>query len=128
MNPLATAQQLQLEMQAARMLQHPHVLAAKRATAQNWLDIVDPVPDLRRRFAAEFEQAAFCAVMSALNPDPAYPLLPAFRRLAHVNQGTIIPGPRGGHPVADYVYRFAPVDGAAHSPLHDPALAPAPPP
>jgi hypothetical protein len=110
--PLATPEQERLELAAARLLQNAAVQRAAAETAAYWIEQVQPSPQLRARFDAEFAQAAFCGVLNALNQDAGRPQLHAFGRFSHETAGVAIPGTKCGHPNPDYVYRFATIDGS----------------
>jgi hypothetical protein len=111
--PLATADQEYLELAAVRLLQHTKVQAAAKQTATGWFDRAKPTAEQRARFEGEFEQAAFCAAVNAVNRDANYPRLQAFARFAHQTQGVKIPGTKCSNPNPDYIYRLIPIDGQA---------------
>lgn len=113
-HPIATAEQIALELEAVALLRHPRVQQAKAKIARYWMDRVGPDDELKARFDREFEQAAFCGALNTLNMDPLRPKIHAFCRFPHRQSGQLIPGTKAGHPNPDYVYRFIPVDERSH--------------
>lgn len=109
-HPIATPDQIALEIEALALLEHPQVQQARGRIARYWLDQVNPDAELKARFDREFEQAAFCSALNTLNMDPLRPKIHAFCRFPHRQAGRLIPGTKAGHPNPDYVYRFIPVD------------------
>jgi len=115
---LVTEDQRIVELTAARLRADPRTAAAVDRVARHWIDEMQPNAEHRARFAAEYEQAAFCGFMNAANDDPLYPRLHAFARFAHETDGIAIPATKSAHPNPDYIYRFAPIDGDSRYLLH----------
>jgi hypothetical protein len=120
--PLATADQEYLELAAVRLLSHPVVQAAAQQIGEAWIARARPTAEQRARFEGEFEQAALCGVVNALNQDSNYPRIQAFGRFAHHARGVRIPGTKSANPNPDYIYRLIPIDGQARFAVH--GLAP----
>jgi len=115
---LATEDQIAVELLAARLRADPRTAAGVERVAQHWIAEMKPNAEHQARFAAEYEQAAFCGFMNAANDDPLYPRLHAFARFAHETNGVAIPATKSAHPNPDYIYRFVPIDGESYYLLH----------
>ncbi|MEO6247684.1 MAG: hypothetical protein ABIO85_03770 [Sphingomicrobium sp.] len=111
--PLATPDQVHIESRAIALLARTDVQGICRRAAQHWIDALSPNPEHRSCFEAEFEQAAFCGLMNAVNADPTRPRIHAFGRFAHNLGGHSVPATKSGHPNPDYIYRFMALEGGA---------------
>ncbi|HEY1973045.1 MAG TPA: hypothetical protein VGH89_34190 [Pseudonocardia sp.] len=116
-NPLATAEQRELERRALRILAMPPVVAGRDAMANRWRTIAGrEVPaEAWRRFDELVEEFAFNYVLKAVNGDPNHPrLLGMIWCPPHEWFGLKVPGSRGsGGDGPDQHYAFFPVDANA---------------
>jgi hypothetical protein len=113
-HPIATPDQIALELQAVELLKHPIVQQAREQIGQEWIGKMRPSAELRAIFEREYEQIALCCAINVFNADTYHPKIHAFCRFPHRQQGIAIPGTKAGHPNPDYVYRFIPVDDRSH--------------
>lgn len=121
--PLATPEQEALELAAVRLLQRADVQKMVREVADYWRAATTAPADHLARFEGEFEQAAFCGIINALNLDPNHPKVQIFARFEHETAGVRIPGTKASNPNPDYIYRLCPIDGAGHFVFHGTAPA-----
>lgn len=109
-HPIATPDQIRMELAAVALLKNPIVQQARERIGRAWIEKWQPSAELRAIFEREFEQIALCCAINVFNADPYYPKIHAFCRFEHRQQGIAIPGTKAGHPNPDYVYRFIPVN------------------
>jgi hypothetical protein len=116
-NPLATAEQRDLEARAIRILETETVRTGKQAMAQRWRTIAGKqVPDEAwTTFDELVDEFAFNYVLKAVNGDPNHPrVLGMIYCPPHEWFGMKVPGSRGsGGDGPDQHYAFFPVDGYA---------------
>lgn len=126
-HPIATPDQIRMELAAVELLKHPVVQEARERIGRAWIEKQRPSAELRAVFEREFEQIALCSAINVLNADGHHPKIHAFCRFPHRHSGVAIPGTKAGHPNPDYVYRFIPVNDRSHYvisgrvPAHEPA-------
>jgi hypothetical protein len=74
-NPLATAEQRDIETRAMRLLEHPAVARGREQVANRWKTIVgrDVSAQARSRFGELVEEFTFNYVLKAVNGDPHHP-------------------------------------------------------
>lgn len=113
-HPIATPDQIELELQAVALLEQPAVAQALAQIGREWTERRQPSPELLAIFEREYRQVMLCSAINALNADPNYPKIHAFCRFPHRQSGVAIPGTKAGHPNPDYVYRFIPVNDTSH--------------
>ena len=124
---IRTAQQLDIERKAARLLLEPGVQTAIGDIGAQWVQSRQPGSELQALFEREFGQIACCSAINVFNADPVHPMVHAFCRFEHETDGLRVPGTKSGSPCPDYVYRFIPVDAENHYavrgwwPTHGPA-------
>ncbi len=111
-NPIATADQADIERQAVALLKHPLIRKAREEVRAHWLDLVSPSADMRRAFDWAFDEVMFGAAVWSLNQDPQRPKVVTITRLAHKLGDLDIPGSRWGIDNPDSIYRVIPIDGA----------------
>lgn len=111
-NPIATAEQADIERRALRIGRHPEVVKARMRVKTHWMTTAAPSEEMQARFADAFEEVMFCAAVWSLNQDPERPKVTTITRLAHTLAGTQIPGSRYGLDNPDSVYRIIPIDGS----------------
>jgi hypothetical protein len=116
-NPLATAEQRDLERRALTILDTPTVKAGSEAMAQRWRTIAgrDVPEEAWTTFDELVEEFTFNYVLKAVNGDPNHPrVLGMIYCPPHEWFGMTVPGSRGsGGDGPDQHYAFFPVD--AHS-------------
>lgn len=117
-SPLATEDQEAVERAALALRDLAIVQKAVADAAQAYKDLVQHDPGSESLFADEFEQLAFTALERAVNSDPNYPRIHAVNLAAHLTDGRAVPATKVMHPSPDFIYRMAPVDGAARFALH----------
>ncbi len=117
-NPLATAGQAELELEAVELARDPVLQDLRERVRQEWLDAVRPGAEMRRCFDGAFEEVMHCALIWALNQDGQHPRVLTASRLGHLLGGTPIPGSRYGLDNPDAVCRVIPIDGVARYLLH----------
>lgn len=113
-HPIATPDQIELELQAVALLEQPDVIAVLTQIGREWIERKQPSPELLAVFEHEYRQVMMCSAINAFNADPNYPKIHAFCRFPHRQAGVAIPGTKAGHPDPDYVYRFVPVNDSSH--------------
>ena len=117
-NPLATAEQGELELEAVELARDPLLQGVRDRVRQEWLDAVQPGAGMRSCFDRAFEEVMHCALTWALNQDGQHPRVLTVTRLGHSLGETRIPGSRYGLDNPDAVCRMIPIDGAARYLLH----------
>ena len=111
-NPVATDEQNEHELQALELIQHPVVVEAFARVREHWLEAAPPSPVMRSCFDASFEEVMFSAAIWSSNQDSARPKVVAITRLAHTVGDRSIPGSRWGIDNPDSVYRVIPISGS----------------
>lgn len=114
-NPIATAEQRDLEALAMRLMQTPAVKSGREKAVLRWKAAVrsDPTPEQWAMFDAAMEEYAFNFCMKAANSDPNYPKIMQLFQPAHEWFGMKVPGSRLGGDNPDNSYRLVPIDGNA---------------
>ena len=110
-HPVATRAQVEHELAALELVQHPVVKEAYRTVAERWLERSRPTEAMRRVFDAAFEEVMFSAAVWSSNGDPQRPRSICITRLAHTVEGRRVPGSRWGIDNPDTVYRVIPISG-----------------
>jgi hypothetical protein len=113
-HPIATPDQIAMELRAVELLNNPVVREAQERIGREWVAKWRPSAELRAVFEQEWQQIAFCVAINVFNADSYYPRIHAFCRFSHRQNGIDIPGTKAAHPAADYVYRFIPMNASSH--------------
>lgn len=112
-NPLATADQRDLESRALALMAVPEFSKLRAAAARRWRELAgaSPTEEAWGRFEEMIDECAFAALMKALNGDPSRPRVVRIVMPPHDWFGMSVPGSRfAGGPGADQSYAIAPVD------------------
>lgn len=110
-NPLATAEQTALELEALGLLEYPRVQQARAEAAARWREVVGTVPpEIEAHFASALEQAAFTGVLASSNLDARRPRVHSTSHWAHTVADRSIPATMTVFPNPDAAYRFMPVE------------------
>ena len=117
-NPIATAEQAAIELEALDIARHPLVQRAREEVRQYWLEQARPSADMRSCFDWAFDEVMYCATVWSLNQDPQYPRVITTTRLPHRLGDVAIPGSRYGLDNPDSVYRVIPIDGNERYLIH----------
>jgi hypothetical protein len=113
-NPLATADQRDLEALAIRLFETPELAAARARTALLWLGRLAhrPSGEAMRSFDDAVAEFVFHCCLNAANSDAGNPRVLKVEGEPHRWFGMDVPGARRGGNNADNAYRIIPVDGA----------------
>ena len=84
---IRTAQQLDIERKAARLLLEPGVQTAIGDIGAQWVQSRQPGSELQALFEREFGQIACCSAINVFNADPVHPMVHAFCRFEHETDG-----------------------------------------
>jgi hypothetical protein len=129
-NPLANADQRDLEARAIRIFALPKVKAGQQQMAQRWRTIAgrDITAEAERRFGELVEEFAFNYVMKAVNGDANFPkVMSCVYGPPHEWMGQKVPGARGsGGDGPDHAYSFIPLDYGARFEVTGQRFEPAP--
>jgi hypothetical protein len=109
-NPLATAEQRELEDTALRILARPELKRSREVVAMLWRQAVAyPARDQMSRFENMIDEYMFNYTVRAVNSDANYPK--AFRHMAPAHHwfGRDVPGSRWGGDSPDFIYRLIPI-------------------
>ncbi len=117
-NPIATAEQAAIELEALEIARHPLVQRTRDEVRRYWLEQARPSADMRSCFDWAFDEVMYCATVWSLNQDPQYPRVVTTTRLAHRLGDLAIPGSRYGLDNPDSVYRVIPIDGNERYLIH----------
>lgn len=112
-NPLATADQKELEARALRIVAMPAVQAGRQRAEARIRTIVgnEGTTEGWDRFPAFMEEWTFSYVVKALIGDPNHPRIAQIFTLPHAWFGLRVPGSRaGGGPGPDQAYQLMPID------------------
>ncbi|MFA5524880.1 MAG: hypothetical protein WDA24_11035 [Tissierellales bacterium] len=112
-NPLATADQKDLEERAIAWLDTPQYDRLRAAAARRWRELAgsSPTAEAWSRFESLIDECAFAAILKALNGDPARPKVLRVVMPPHDWFGMSVPGSRfAGGPGSDQSYAIIPVD------------------
>ena len=114
-NPIATADQRDLEALAMRLMNSPEVKVGREKAIFRWRAAVrsDPTPEQWAMFDAAMEEYAFNFCMKAANSDPNYPKVMQVFQPAHEWFGMKVTGSRLGGDNPDNSYRVIPIDSKA---------------
>ncbi|MDB5671644.1 MAG: hypothetical protein JWO25_2603, partial [Alphaproteobacteria bacterium] len=124
-NPLATADQRDLEALAIRLYFTPEVAAARARTALLWIGRFTHVPstEAMRSFQGAVDEFVFHCCLNAANSDAGNPRVLKVEGEPHRWFGMDVPGARRGGNNADNASRIIPVDGSGRfeivGKLHD---------
>lgn len=110
-NPIATADQHDVERQAVEFLKNRILRQSMEEVRDHWLRAAAPSAGQRARFDSSFEEVMFCAVVWSLNQDPQRPKVVTITRLEHRVGDLRVPGSRYGIDNPDSVYRVIPISG-----------------
>lgn len=112
-NPLATAEQRDLETLAIRIFNTPQLAAARARTALLWLDRCnhEPSTEAMQSFDAAVSEFVFHCALNAANSDAGNPRVLKVEGEPHRWFGMDVPGARRRGNNADNAYRIIPVDG-----------------
>ena len=112
-NPLATADQRDLERLAIRIYNTPELAAARARTALLWLSRCGfrPTEEAMASFDEAVAEFVFHCALNAANSDAGRPRILKVEGEPHHWFGMDVPGARRGGNNADNAYRIMPVDG-----------------
>jgi hypothetical protein len=128
-NPLATADQRDIEALAIRLLEAPAVLQGRKLAEHRWRSFVGDTPDAEAwdRFRTFIDECVFANLLKAVNGDPNHPRLVRLVMPPHEWFGTQVPGSRfGGGPGIDQSYAIVPIDYGGRFELNGRWIEPAP--
>lgn len=120
-NPLATADQRDLERRAIALMDTAAYARARLATERRWRELAgsSPTKEARNRFQTLLDECAFASLLKALNGDPNHPRVVRIVMPPHEWFGMSVPGSRfGGGPGADQSYAIIPVDYGGRYLIH----------
>jgi hypothetical protein len=110
-NPIATADQAEIERKALAVLEHPIMRQTIAEVRKSWPEQVRPSPEMLARFDSAFEEVVYASAIWSLNTDKERPKVITITRLAHKLGDLDIPGSRWGLDNPDTVYRVIPISG-----------------
>lgn len=110
-NPIATAEQHDVERRALQLMRHPLLQRTRKEVQVHWLKAAAPSPEMRACFDWAFEEVMFGAAVWSLNQDPQRPKVVTITRLRHQLGDIEVPGSRWGIDNPDSIYRVIPIDG-----------------
>ena len=111
-NPLATADQRDVEQRAIALMDSPAYRQGRAATERRWRELAgsSPTEEGWNRFQTLIDECAFANLLKALNGDPSHPRVVRLIMPPHDWFGMSVPGSRfGGGPGADQSYAIIPV-------------------
>ena len=120
-NPLATADQRDVERRALALTESPAYGRARAAAARRWRELAgtSPSEEAWSRFETLMDECAFGNLLKAVNGDPNYPHVVRIVMPPHDWFGMSVPGSRfAGGPGADQSYAIIPVDYGGHYRIH----------
>lgn len=118
-NPIATADQRDIEALAMRILARPEVQQAKKHAAFLWSAVEQNMSEeARALFDAAMDEYAFNYIIKAVNSDANYPRIVQNFIPRHTWFGMEVPGARLGGDNPDNGYRLIPVEHGARYQLH----------
>lgn len=110
-NPLATADQREVEDRALALLRRPQLERARAMVTVLWRNAVAwPLRDQADRFPNMIDEYMFHHAMRAANGDPNFPRIARFMVPAHHWFGRDVPGSRWAGDSPDFVYRTIPIE------------------
>lgn len=116
-NPLATADQRDLEAQALEIVKAPAVVQAKEVARSRWKKIVaslQPDAEAWSRFDSFLDEFVLHYTLKALNSDANHPRIVRYNMLPHTWFGRSVPGTRqGGGDNIDNAYALIPMEHGA---------------
>jgi hypothetical protein len=116
-NPLATADQIDVEIRALRILEMPAVKAGRQRAEARIRTIVgdEGTTEGWNSFAAFMEEWTFSYVIKAVISDSSHLRIAQIFTLPHTWFGRSVPGSRaGGGPGPDQAYQLIPIEYGAH--------------
>lgn len=116
-NPLATADQKEVEARALRILSMPAIQAGRQRAEARIRTIVgnEGTTEGWNQFPAFMEEWTFSYVVKAIIGDPNHPRIAQIFTLPHAWFGMHVPGSRaGGGPGPDQAYQLMPIDYGSH--------------
>lgn len=109
-NPLATADQREVEDRALALLERPELQRARTIATMLWQSVAAwPARDQADRFANMIDEYMFHHAFRAANGDPARPMVARFMAPAHHWFGRDLPGSRWAGDSPDFIYRTVPI-------------------
>ena len=120
-NPLATADQRDVERRAVALMALPAYAQARAAASRRWRELAGTSPgeEAWSRFETLMDECAFAALVKAINGDPNHPRVVRIVMPPHDWFGMSVPGSRfAGGPGADQSYAIIPVDFGGHYRIH----------
>jgi hypothetical protein len=110
-NPIATADQADIELKALQVLQHPIIRRTIEEVRKSWPESVNPSAEMLACFERAFPEVVYAATVWSLNTDKERPKVVTITRLPHKLGDLDIPGSRWGLDNPDSVYRVIPISG-----------------
>jgi hypothetical protein len=110
-NPIATADQAEIERKAFEVLAHPIMRKTIEEVRKSWPEAVKPSADMMSIFDQGFGEVVYASAIWSLNTDKERPKVITITRLPHKLGGRDIPGSRWGLDNPDSVYRVIPISG-----------------
>ena len=120
-NPLANADQRDMERRALALMDTQAFRAGRAATERRWREWAGSSPgeEAWGRFQELMDECAFAALIKAINGDPDYPGVVRIVMPPHDWFGMSVPGSRfAGGPGADQSYAIIPVSHGRHYRIH----------
>ncbi len=129
-DPLRSADQRALELQAARLLAHPDIQAARRRAADLWRREMQPPlsAELAPRFEQVMDEMTMAALLNIANRDTRNPRIHLTQILEHEVDATRVASSRYAIDNPDTLYRTIPIDGTSRyvlegrRPAHPPVV------
>ncbi|KHK90269.1 hypothetical protein [Novosphingobium malaysiense] len=110
-NPVANADQRDLEQVALRLRTHPAVERARKVSGVLWRNVMAwPAAEQMDRFEEAIDEVVFNFVLRAVNSDGHYPRVLRKMQPAHRWFGHDMPGSRWGGDSPDFCYRLIPIE------------------
>ncbi len=118
-NPVATAEQREIEEVALRLLLRPELLKAREVAIMLWRNAMDyPARDQASRFDAMIDEYMFHYAIRAANSDVNFPRVARFMAPPHRWFGRDVPGSRWAGDSPDFIYRMIPIAHGGRYELH----------
>jgi hypothetical protein len=109
-NPLATADQREVEDQALVLLERPELQRARQVVTMLWQSVAAwPARDQADRFPNMIDEYLFHHAFRAANGDPSRPRVARFMVPPHHWFGRDVPGSRWAGDSPDFIYRTVPI-------------------
>ena len=120
-NPLATADQRDIEQHAIALMESPAYGRARAMTERRWRELAGSAPTEEGwdRFQTFIDECVFANLLKALNGDPNHPRVLRIVMPPHDWFDMSVPGSRfGGGPGANQSYAIIPVDYGGRYRIH----------